>query len=177
MVTNEEWNNLAAEIHQDCVDAGWWKPYTIKLSRYCTAMMLVISEIAEAMEGDRKNLQDDHLPQHKMLHVEIADAFIRLLDGAGAWHVKIVINRSYIDRMKAAFKFDSIPEQLYAICRILTKDYETQSVLSAIHALIAFSEMHGIDYIKIIQEKRAYNKQRNDHKIEVRENTENGKKY
>ena len=39
--------------------------------------MLTISEIAEAMEGERKNLMDDHLPHRKMAEVEIADAYIR----------------------------------------------------------------------------------------------------
>ena len=42
--------------------------------------MLVVSEVAEAMEGDRKNLMDDHLPHRKMIEVELADALIRILD-------------------------------------------------------------------------------------------------
>lgn len=47
-------------------------------------LMLIVSEIAEAMEGERKGLMDDHLPHRKMAEVEIADAIIRLLDyGAG----------------------------------------------------------------------------------------------
>ena len=43
-------------------------------------LMLVTSELAEALEGDRKNLKDDKLPQYKMFDVEIADALIRLFD-------------------------------------------------------------------------------------------------
>lgn len=43
-------------------------------------LMLVTTELSEAMEGARKNLMDDHLPQYKMEHVEIIDAFIRELD-------------------------------------------------------------------------------------------------
>lgn len=42
--------------------------------------MLIVTEISEAMEGARKNLMDDKLPQYKMEHVEIIDAFIRALD-------------------------------------------------------------------------------------------------
>ena len=45
--------------------------------------MLCVSELAEAMEGDRKDLMDDHLPHRKMLEVELADAVIRILDMSG----------------------------------------------------------------------------------------------
>ncbi|XUM19805.1 hypothetical protein ACRAVF_19255 [Bradyrhizobium oligotrophicum S58] len=38
--------------------------------------MLIVSEIAEAMEGERKSLMDDHLPHRKMVEVELADTLI-----------------------------------------------------------------------------------------------------
>jgi len=46
-------------------------------------LMLIVSEVAEAMEGHRKNLNDDKLPHRKMLEVELADAVIRIFDLAG----------------------------------------------------------------------------------------------
>lgn len=46
-------------------------------------LMLIVSEIAEAMEGERKDLMDDHLPRRKMAEVELADAVIRICDYAG----------------------------------------------------------------------------------------------
>lgn len=42
------------------------------------------SELSEALEGDRKNLMDDHLPHRQMAEVELADAVIRIFDLAGA---------------------------------------------------------------------------------------------
>lgn len=48
-------------------------------------LMLIVSEIAEAMEGERKNLMDDHLPNRPMAEVELADAVIRICDYAGRW--------------------------------------------------------------------------------------------
>lgn len=42
------------------------------------------SELSEALEGDRKDLMDDHLPHRKMAEVELADAVIRIFDLAGA---------------------------------------------------------------------------------------------
>jgi len=47
-------------------------------------LMLVVSEVSEAMEGHRKNLMDDKLPHRKMVEVELADAVIRIADLAGA---------------------------------------------------------------------------------------------
>ena len=74
-------NELAVEIHQNNVDAGWWDNPREK----GTLLMLVVSEIAEAMEGERKDLMDDHLPHRKMAEVELADAVIRILDYACAF--------------------------------------------------------------------------------------------
>jgi NTP pyrophosphatase (non-canonical NTP hydrolase) len=48
-------------------------------------LMLVVSEIAEAMEGERKNLMDDKIPSRKMAEVEIVDSLIRLFDYAGGF--------------------------------------------------------------------------------------------
>lgn len=47
-------------------------------------LMLVVSEVAEAMEGYRKNLMDDKLPHRSMVEVELADVIIRVFDLAGA---------------------------------------------------------------------------------------------
>lgn len=47
--------------------------------------MLIVSEIAEAMEGERKDLMDDKLPSRPMAEVELADALIRIFDYAGAF--------------------------------------------------------------------------------------------
>lgn len=52
-------------------------------------LCLIHSEISEAMEGYRKNLNDDHLPHMKMLDVELADAVIRIMDLCGAMNIDI----------------------------------------------------------------------------------------
>lgn len=79
-------NRLAAEIH--AANHHWWHDLVTgeKLVRNKGEMlMLMVSEIAEAMEGERKDLMDDHLPHRKMAEVELADAIIRILDYAGAY--------------------------------------------------------------------------------------------
>lgn len=46
-------------------------------------LMLMVSELAEALEGHRKDLMDDKLPHRKMFEVELADCIIRICDTAG----------------------------------------------------------------------------------------------
>lgn len=61
---------------------GWFSRFSKAL--VAEKLMLTVSEVAEAMEGHRKNLPDDKLPQFSMITVELADAMIRILDLAGA---------------------------------------------------------------------------------------------
>lgn len=72
-------NDLVGMCHGLAKDAGWHD----KPRETGTCLMLIVSEISEAMEGDRKDLMDDHLPHRKMFEVELADAVIRIFDLAG----------------------------------------------------------------------------------------------
>lgn len=79
-------NDLSKQCHED--NKQWWNdPLTGHriIRNKGELLMLIVSEIAEAMEGERKDLMDDHLPSRKMAEVELADALIRLFDYAGAF--------------------------------------------------------------------------------------------
>lgn len=78
-------DSLAARVHK--ANEKWW--IDLKTGERITRnvgelLMLATSELAEALEGHRKNLMDDKLPHRKMFDVEIVDCLIRLLDDAGA---------------------------------------------------------------------------------------------
>lgn len=77
--------------HQDMVKAGWWTDLKTGEDLRDTdgtgikrntgeLMLLVDSEVAEAYEGYRKDLMDDHLTHRKMEEVELADAVFRIFD-------------------------------------------------------------------------------------------------
>jgi len=46
-------------------------------------LMLIVSEIAEAMEGERTDSMNKHLPHRKAAEVELVDALIRIFEYAG----------------------------------------------------------------------------------------------
>lgn len=77
---------LTDACHARAHNAGWWHDQATGAPRARSVsdlLVLVHSEISEAVAGYRKDLMDDHLPHRKMLEVELADAVIRLFDMAG----------------------------------------------------------------------------------------------
>jgi len=78
---------LNQQCHGAAVHGGWWSdPKTGERIQRNTGeiLMLIVSEVAEGMEGHRKGLKDDALPHRDMLEVELADAVIRIFDLAGS---------------------------------------------------------------------------------------------
>ena len=88
-------DQLVRVCHHAADSAGWWidpitkEPTTRNPLCFSNKLMLIVSEVSEAMEGDRKNLMDDKLPHRPMREVELADALIRICDLAGAYSLDL----------------------------------------------------------------------------------------
>ena len=89
-LTAQELNRLSDVCH--AANRKWWEDVNTGeriVRNKGELLMLIVSEISEAMEGERKNLMDDKLPHRKMAEVELADALIRIFDYAGAFGLDI----------------------------------------------------------------------------------------
>lgn len=78
-------NYLTDIIYKYNVKKGWWD----NPREFGTSIALIHSELSEALEGDRKETMDNHLPHRKTVEVELADAFIRLFDLCGRLNLDI----------------------------------------------------------------------------------------
>lgn len=91
---------LSKRVHK--ANEKWWQdPATqqpIKRNRG-ELLALIHSEISEALEGERKNLMDDKLPEYPMAAVEIVDAMIRQLDYLAGIHPEIDIQAVFDAKM------------------------------------------------------------------------------
>jgi NTP pyrophosphatase (non-canonical NTP hydrolase) len=98
MINAQYINKLAEDVHK--ANTKWWVDLETgeTIERNVGELLCLIhSEISEAMEGHRKNLPDDKLPHRKMFEVELADAFIRILDLAAG--MKLDLGGAFEEKM------------------------------------------------------------------------------
>jgi hypothetical protein len=104
-------NDYARECHT--ANQRWWRdPLTNAplMRNFGELIALCHSELSEALEGHRKNLNDDKLPHRQMVEVELVDCLIRIFDLAGAhgfdlegaYNEKMAYNTQRADHTHAA---------------------------------------------------------------------------
>lgn len=170
-MNTKELNEFAAKVHS--ANTLWWtdlktgKPY---IRNRGEILMLVITELAEAMEGIRKGLMDDKLPHRRMEEVELADAVIRMFDAAGGYGIEL-------DDTPFSVPADNKGEALLAICYNLGIARHSDMMFNiALQMMFAYCETYGLDLLGALREKMAYNANREDHKLEARK-ADGGKKF
>lgn len=172
-------NELATELHSYHREAGWWN--SINTGQFYKRpwpmlRILIVTELAEAIEGTRKNLMDDKLKHRFMPEVEMADAAIRILDAMGGYglHFATFARWRYEDYIKTfANKDDFIVQDL--LDGIIAALYHSSSMAPnlnvAVWRIVCFCRYMNYDLWGAVAEKHEYNMKRADHKVENRKKT------
>lgn len=165
-------NELVEKVHKNAIEHGFYKDFDMQ-----RAFMLVVCEIAEAIEADRENkhcsvnelLQWENMDFHDKYFVnhiketfecEIADVFIRLFDLAG--HYELTFRNPFIsDDEKQGLIDVSMYGAFTEITRYLTSEFDPKTrIYSAMRTLEVFVAAYNIDIYPFILAKMRYNKNR-----------------
>lgn len=176
-------NTMAKTVFEKNKSVGWWDD--MDRCVYQT-LQLVSTEIAEATEGERKNLMDDKLPHRKMGEVELADAAIRLLDMAGRydwpyipeapWDIAFYEMFSSIKSIAGQHLMVNIA--IGELAKSIYKDdgWQSSNYSVIMDCLYSIAKKQGYDLEGALFEKFAFNKDREDHKRANRA-LDGGKKF
>lgn len=93
-------NELSKVVHK--ANIKWWQDFVsgepIKRNKG-ELIALQHSELSECLEGERKGLMDDKLPQYPMAVVEQVDAMIRILDYLAGFYPQINVQEVFDAKM------------------------------------------------------------------------------
>lgn len=184
MINGKTYNELAAECHAN--NAKWWHDLVTGeplVRDPDELLMLILSELAEAMEAERKDLKDDKLPHRPGAEVELVDAVIRLADFAGGLGYNIggddeLINRTPLPQNKGAALFD-ISKEVTVIGDLIQNGDEIfvgEQLYITLERIKHYAQRWNYDLDGAYREKSEFNKVRKDHSAESRLG-ENGKKW
>lgn len=166
-----DYKELSIRAHKNAVNHGFWDVE----QHYEHYLMLVLTEIAEAVEGDRKGnyfadaeafekyegrIPFDELFERYVKNTvedELADVAIRLLDLAGARKVRIVMKG-------LQWKFDktSFTENAYRLCQFLVSEttYIDAKIIIGIKYIERWAAHLGKNLEWHIVQKMRYNENR-----------------
>lgn len=189
---------LAVDIHRDNVKAGWWSKLTegakedlLHTRNRAEMLMLAVTELDEAMDAHETGAKDDKITHRQGFDVELADCAIRVLDLIGAeqrrggkqplmvahpgrptLRVDDMIRVYHEDRRGT---YGDVFRIVSDLSKALDEGYRKDKVslgryhiTAALFRMLAYAHVEHIPLFEIIEEKRDFNRNRADHKIENR---------
>lgn len=186
--TGQQIHDLCRSVFENNVTAGWWTDLETGESlvgkrNVGEMLMLIVTELSEGADGLLDNLMDDHLPHRQMIEVELADTVIRIaeygggvVDPATLGGAFNVVRDGGLDEIQRGCHTPN--DYLLRIIGYVSAAMEhhrkgrtnlsTWSLAAALHGVFILGEILELDVRGAIDEKRAYNANRADHKIENR---------
>jgi hypothetical protein len=152
------------DVHSRNVKAGWWSEITTgepKKRNVGELLILFVTEMAEAYEAWLEHANDDKLPQHPGIGVELADLGIRWADFCGALNAGRII-------MPLPHAFNPGDEMFREIIEIAKRYESIRKTPEACGDPETAEFLPAMDVAVMIDEKLAFNAKRPDHKIENR---------
>lgn len=175
-ISPEEVLRLRDEVHQTAVEKGWWPSAGLQ-EMSCDDLdekiFLVVTELSEAFEiyrsrEDLLKVWEGEGGKPEGFSIEMADAYIRILDLAGALQVRPEFH-AFKDDIASERSFSGlmmeITKALSKVSRVAQeRGFRSYSFLAAISASLHLVELVclqvGIDLAEAIKTKAAYNKTR-----------------
>lgn len=172
MITTEKLTELRDRAYRAACDKGFHdeqKPDAVY-------KMLIMTEIAEAVQADRKELRADkdefdytidrgiynYYKAYEIyikcsLEEELADIIIRMLDYCGMRKIEFREDNDGFpfDRLTA---FRTFPEAMYDLCGMITREDLFMEV--SLRCVIYYCESFGIDILWFVEMKMRYNETR-----------------
>lgn len=171
------YTELTQRAYENACNKGF---HNTELSdEHCLA--LIISELSEALEADRKNKYTsdtmteayqcawgDYMDSEMFerfikgtFQEEIADTCIRIFDFCGLKGINVIIPQEMEDNALGDLKSMSTAEMIFTIQRIIcSDDYLMVKMNLAFAHLVAVSKIKGFDLKFFIEEKMKYNETR-----------------
>lgn len=154
-------NEFAYKAHKNAQEKGFWNE-RLSNEHY---LMLVVTEIAEMVEADRKEMRVcEHYKQitynehiKGSLEDEMADVAIRLADLAGA--LGIDFDKMNLCKYHRAFDKFTFTENAFALTKGLSRSNISieRRILFGIEYIFNWAESLNIDLWFFIQQKMKYN--------------------
>ena len=149
---------LQDEIFEINAANGFWD-MGVENRSFDQHIALVHSEVSEALEADRKDLNDDKLTEYLGRDVELADVVIRVLDWNGANK-----NRYEIDpAIRPIIEYADFSEFAAKLHLLISKWYETtynDYSYIILEEIVRYVNDNNVPFLEIIGKKLAVNRAR-----------------
>lgn len=149
---------LQDEIFEINAANGFWD-MGVENRSFAQHIALVHSEVSEALEADRKDLNDDKLTEYLGRDVELADVAIRVLDWNGANKNRYEVDPS----VRFEIEYSDFSEFAAELHSLISKWYDTSFTdysFIILEEIVKYVNANDIAFMEIVGKKLAVNRAR-----------------